>query len=351
MTTVAPSMQQLPGSVDLGEVARNELTGYELHRKKYLATHRRTTRPEPYSVKSLGWTFVAMSVQSVASIILAAMRTAKMFYVALSGAALNLAAISPIGLVEASAAVIAIEGGLVIYAIAREQRKYDRQLAGEPVGDNFLDRMVAKNPDMWLWIATITMVVISVSAGFGESLNLITDLNAGLLKAVQWILAVSLGAGASIVAYVSGEVLGYEMVRTRSLADKALQAFEEADNAFEDDMRRAWEESDELRVIRSAVDVAKEVAKNNVRSVRQSSKRTNEQRTNRGGNLIRREPVIKTKIFQYIERLVSEERRIPEVREIVEECKCGKATASEDRTEWMNANQQIVQELQNNGQA
>ena len=109
------------GSVDLTEIARKELAGFQLHKQRYLLTHREPAKPEPWTFRSLGFMFIALVLQSGMSVILASMRTAEMFYVALAGAALDYGNLDPGGLTEAAAALFAIEFGLVLYAIAKER--------------------------------------------------------------------------------------------------------------------------------------------------------------------------------------------------------------------------------------
>jgi hypothetical protein len=347
------------GSVDLTEIARKELAGFQLHKQRYLLTHMEPVKPEPWTFRSLGFMFIALVLQSGMSVILASMRTAEMFYMALAGAALDYGNLDPGGSTEAAAALFAIEFGLVLYAIAKEQRRYDREIHGEALSKGWFDRYIAEHPNFWMNLATLVMFLISVSAGFGKSLSLIDNIDPIILKFFQWVLAVSLGAGASIVAYVSGEVLGDTIVRTQRSAAAALATYKAADEEFQADLLSTWECSHEYQLIHADVDTAAAIARErkknalaSVRSVRKNSGRMNTRRTGKRSNLVRREPVKKTAVFSFIERVVAEEKRIPEVKEVREGCgvSVAKSTTSEYITEWRKLNPEIVERIEvNNG--
>ncbi|MBX3046992.1 MAG: hypothetical protein KF698_08360 [Anaerolineales bacterium] len=178
---------------------------------------------------ALGWEFwVAVSV-AAAAIVLAAMRTAHSFYTAAILSAqvygLGSAAITQVmGLAEALAAMLAIEGGLVYAAVKRAQQE-----------GKVKPGLIAMNITL--------LVAISVVAGLGQSLGLVMGLPAEWLEGFSWLMALILGAGASIVAWLSGEMLGVELLKfeqARSSAEKAHQA---SLTKWTNEARAAWQQA------------------------------------------------------------------------------------------------------------
>ena len=155
--------------------------------------------------------------------------------------------------------------------LQRNERRYDREIYGEALSKGWFDRYIAKHPNFWMNLATLVMFLISVSAGFGKSLSLIDNLDPIILKFFQWVLAVSLGAGASIVAYVSGEVLGDTIVRTQRSAAAAMSVYEDADAVFQEELLSTWQGSHEYQLIHADVDTAAAVAREKEKRTRKRS--------------------------------------------------------------------------------
>ncbi len=185
-------------------------------------------RPERKSL-ALGWEFWVAVTVATAAIVLAAMRTAHSFYTAAILSAqvygLDSAAVTQVmGLVEAVAAMLAIEGGLVYAAVKRAQQE-----------GKVKPGLIAMNIAL--------LVAISVVAGLGQSLGLVMGLPVEWLEGFSWLMALILGAGASIVAWLSGEMLGVELLKfeqARSAAEKTLQS---AVTKWTNEARVAWQQA------------------------------------------------------------------------------------------------------------
>jgi len=98
------------------DVTQEESTAFEAFKEKYMKMNPIPVRP---TMKGLGWQFWITVPCALSAIVLAALRTANIFYKA--------AKLSELGeffsIIEAFVAMIAIEGGLVAYAAILSDRK------------------------------------------------------------------------------------------------------------------------------------------------------------------------------------------------------------------------------------
>src|SRR5690606_38628881 len=84
---------------------------------------------------------------------------------------------------------------------------------------------------------------ISVVAGLGQSLALVIGLPDSVQATFSWVMALILGAGASIVAWLSGEMLGVEMLRYEQAKSANDKAYQSALTKWTNDARKAWHEA------------------------------------------------------------------------------------------------------------
>jgi hypothetical protein len=188
---------------------------------------------------TIGWQFWLIILQAFAAIILAAMRTASMFFeVAQLG--IKIPAIS---FTEAAAALVAIEGGIVVYATLRaeiQNRKADISLSGDG------GRIDVRTSMSRLLVGEALGILISIVAGLGVSMK-------GLGMNATWftpVLAFTIGIGASVIAAVSGDVLGVTLARLANTRDAIAEKFAVTNTAWEDRMYKAWNASEERKIAR-----------------------------------------------------------------------------------------------------
>jgi len=209
--------------MNLEELTQRETDAFELYRDKYELQH---TIPEPPSTRGLGWQFYLLVLTSLAAVILAALRTAEQFYLAasLSG--------SPIfSLAEAIAAMIAIEGGIVIYAAIRAEN--NKKVSNSTLG-----------------IGIFLMVLISTFAGLGQSLRLIDNINTELMIYFQYALSIVIGVGASALAWIGGEVLGSQIAKVGTYSEIAYDHYQQEVENYNNRLLASWNNSLERRSIR-----------------------------------------------------------------------------------------------------
>lgn len=210
--------------MNLEELTQQETDAFELYRDKYELQH---PVPAPPSARGLGWQFYLLVLTSLAAVVLAALRTAEQFYLAasLSG--------SPIfSLAEAIAAMVAIEGGIVIYAAIRAEA--NKKVSNATLG-----------------IGIFLMVLISTFAGLGQSLRLIDNINAELMIYFQYALSIVIGVGASALAWIGGEVLGSQIARVGTYSENASEKYDQELDQYNSRLLSSWNNSIERRSIRN----------------------------------------------------------------------------------------------------
>ena len=210
----------------LSVVAQAEQEAYELFRTNYELRVPPPVTPKALDITSVGFMFWLYLLQSVAAIILGASRTASMFY--LAAAESGSVALARL---EAGAAVFAIEGGIVVFAAARAINE-------------------KKTSGRTLVIALIFMAMISAIAGLGQSISLVENIDHSVLLYFQYLLAVILGLGSSVVVYVSGDVLGGQIAVVLSTYQENVRAFKAEKAKYISSMNAVWAKSDERKISR-----------------------------------------------------------------------------------------------------
>lgn len=157
--------------------------------------------------------FKLASVMIVAfsTIILAALRTAMMFFAAGERSSRLFLPeghpwLSAISVLDAVVALLAVEFGIVALSAIR-------------VIEN------KGHVPKWIYTAHMTiLVLVSIFAGIGQSLGLIDNLNPRVFELFTYAMVLILGFGASFAAWASGEVLGSQLYQyTRGRKNKNLK--------------------------------------------------------------------------------------------------------------------------------
>jgi len=179
---------------------------------------------------NLNWKFQWSIVTSVATVILASLRTAQMFYNSAELSAvtwgIEASGIWIISVFDAFVSMLAVEGGLVVASAIRSNSKK------------------TINEDIYLWQIGI-LVTISVMAGLGQSVGLVQNLPDGVLTFFSYALSFVLGVGASLAAWFSGEVLGVLLNTNEETNREAKETFQSAMEMYQKNARKFWKEKKE----------------------------------------------------------------------------------------------------------
>ncbi len=219
-----------------------EISALENFKRRYKALVPPPTKPTVTLMSALGWQFWAIMVQSLAAIVLVGMRTASMFYdVSFMGMQRVLMA-----LIEAGAAVIALEAGIVIFSSLRaeiQNRKTDASLSGESA------HIEVKASMSRLLVGEVACILLSLVAGFGVSAK-----GLGMTIAwLPWLMLFGLAGGATIIVAVSGDVIGVTLARLANLQTVIADKFEVTKLKYDEGMFRAWNASDERKIARHEI--------------------------------------------------------------------------------------------------
>ena len=230
------------------ETANVELTAWENFKKRYEAQVPPPRRASVAIMQSIGWQLILILLQSIGAIGLASLRTSEMFYMASSSA--NEATKRT----EAVLAILAIEFGIVVFSAIRSEAK-NRNLTD----DQKLDRIQLSTG--WMIVGELVMLAISIVAGLGVSF-IGFDVNIDFSRT----LAITLGAGASIVAAVSGLVIGAMLARWGNVRDAADIKYNNAYAIWEQGLRDSWRSSPDRQIAENQLKLAKKsLPKGNVR--------------------------------------------------------------------------------------
>lgn len=214
------------------EIKEQEQQAFEVHIQSY---KRLNPMPRPRKVDGIGWQFWIALPVTVSQIVLAAMRTAAIFYAAASLSGFG----NMFALVEASAVMLAVEGGLVVYSAIRAANNAKSKSA---------EQLDAYNTRLAWGIGF--MVVVSVLAGLGQSIGLIEYIDVRVLTGFQYTLSLVIGVGASVIAWIGGEVLGTQIAKVGIAREEAMAEYKEEMEKYWDGLRSSWERSQERKYIR-----------------------------------------------------------------------------------------------------
>jgi len=274
--------------VDLSKTTHGEEEAFLLFKHKFELL----SPPPKIPVVSggLGTQFWIYFIVSMAQVVLAALRTADQFYKAafLSGNGDMFAKF------EAIISLVAIEGGLVVLATLRAANKKHYSERSSVIG-------------------MVMMAAISTLAGLGQSINLVENVNPDILLYLQYVLAIVLGVGVTIIALIGGDVLGGLIVKTSERIEGAEDKYTDDLRKYNDGLLSAWNKSAERKISRGEITGASS-----------SFSRTNE----RTSNLINAgQSEKKDRVLKYVDEVSAKEGRVPGPSEISREVGVAKSYA------------------------
>ena len=294
----------------------NEMEVWELFRQKYERQFPTPEKPEARLMSTVGWQFTMILVQSIGAITLASLRTASMFFAAAAGSDTLL----KYG--EAVSAVITVEVGIVVFAAIRAEQENSKHTDEE-------QRAVITVSMSRLWWGEGLALIISVMAGLGVSFN-----GFGLkVPLFLWCLSIAIGAGASIIAAVSGDILGAMLARFGNIRDKMNRDYAADLSAWRDNLTASWEKSPEREIARNSITAMR----NNLRAGRAFSSPVRPVRQRIGANLANQQKVspVAQKIFDYL--LENSNGSIPGPKQVQEALGVSRGYASEQIRVWRNS--------------
>ncbi len=209
--------------MDLEALSQQEEEAFALYRRRFVQQH---PPPSEKEAGGLGWKFVALLITSLGAVALATLRTMDIFY--------NAALLSGnmyIAVGEAVAVIVAIEGGIVVWSAVRASSK----------GDVGLGK---------LGFGIILAVLISTFAGLGQSLHLIDNINPVVLEYFQYALTITIGIGASLIAWIGGEVLGGQLAQAAERKENAHLSYRERAGSYNEKLLASWNRSPERKMVR-----------------------------------------------------------------------------------------------------
>jgi len=307
-------MSEMSNSEFIAASTDEEISALENFKRKY----RELVSPPIISavtlMSALGWQFWAIMVQAIATIVLVGMRTAEMFYsVSVLGMKSTLMAV-----IEAGAAVVSVEVGIVVFSSLRaeiQNRNKDASLSGDSA------HIEVKVSMSRLLLGELACIFLSLVAGLGVSAK-----GLGLNIAwIPWLMLYALGIGATIIAAVSGDIIGVTLARLANLRTSIVDQFRVDQLVYDERMLKAWNASDERKIARHEIREA-------VLPVR--PRRTNEPRTNvRTANV----SDVANSISDYLAAHSTREY-VPGPSEIAHSLGVSKGYAHKVRVDWIAAN-------------
>lgn len=278
--------------MDIREQAAQEAEAFQSFREKYAIQF---PPPKMGRPEGLGLRFVGALVWAMSAVILAALRTIHVIYEAaeLSGAGQFMSR------VEAGAVLFAIEGGMVIAAVIRAShtKKYDPKLLG---------------------LGLFLMLGISTMAGLGQSFSIVQGISQRFLLGFQYVLSFTIGIGATLVTWVSGEIVGAQIARVLDSQDRVEERYEQDLQAWNEALIAAWNASAERKIVRKDLRVSEAEAQAMVRSASRSALFRGtpvEQEAEQG-------PSYSEQVYDWLDAMAgefkwSDETEVPSAREII----------------------------------
>lgn len=217
-----PSMEsQDDFDLQVSQMSKSEIKAFKDFEQVYLIQHPAPVKQNPH----LGWEFYTAMATSCAAVILAAFRTGQAFYI--SAVAKGDLIFSSL---EALSAVFAIEGSVVLFALQRARR---------------LNKTDDSSSELGLWVA----FGISALAGLFQSVNLIPNPDPFISGLLSIALVISMGLGATVIAWLGGDILGVNLVRLEFTRREVNEQFAKSVHGYHANLLKAWMNSDERTAV------------------------------------------------------------------------------------------------------
>jgi hypothetical protein len=262
---------------EISELSKSEIQAYKNFREVYSFQHPHPQKEYP----NLKWDFWAIVFISICSIALAAFRTSDAFYKA-SGSYW-----------EAGVSVVAIEGVIVLFSLLKARRN---QKTNEGISDYGL----------------YTAFAISVLAGLLQSSNILSGENA-FVSFLEWVLVLVMGVGATVIAWLAGDILGVRLVILDEWREKANERFTNALRTWTANCIKQFKNSSELQAI----------SEQKNERYRTNSPKKEQKRTSPN------EQGVRQRIGSFVANVKANEQRTPGPTEISRELGVSKSYASE----------------------
>jgi hypothetical protein len=274
--------------------------------------------PSPIlKIEGLDWKFYGLVITSVATVIVAALRTAQMFYFAEELSASfwtpDVQGSHYLGISGAFFSMLAFEGGLAFISAIKTAEK--------------------EKVENWVYNTQIGLLLtISIFAGLGQSLGLIQGISDNFISNFSYFLVFVVGVGASVAAWLSGEILGVQLQKFSIRKREAEEKFSEQTRVYVQNARKKFSETLEQN-----------------RTTEQSTelpKRTEQKSSPRTQNRISGEPSEKVSlIFSELEKCRTEQNRVLPFAELTEVLRTNypeqnfssSGYISTKRTEWIES--------------
>lgn len=222
--------------MNFNTISDTRIEAYEAFAQRYAVETPPPDKPNQLDFSRLSLLDKLKLVTTISAVLLAATRTAEQFYIAAS-----MGSGTALGLVEAILSVLAIEGGLVVFAADRARK---RRLSDAKQADFIEEAPKFFDSSM---IAIILMLIISIVAGVGQGVRIIPDA-VEITTGVAYVIAFSLGALASIIALLGGHVVGEALADMSIQYERASGSYAEDLHTYIDTMDRAWKRSPEYKM-------------------------------------------------------------------------------------------------------
>ncbi|MBI9048254.1 MAG: hypothetical protein JEZ00_02455 [Anaerolineaceae bacterium] len=206
---------------ELQLMAEEEVKAFHIYGDKFRALNPFPVKPSP--VKQ-GWEFKAYLLVSIASVLLASMRTAEVFY-----RTAVFSSSSPIlGYFEAVLAMFTVEAGIVVYAAVLASR--------------------SRKVSPWvLVIGILLLAAISIVAGLAQSLSLATEIDPNITQYVESALIILIGPAASVAALIGGHILGQQIAMAAKQYEELIEEYEGSVEEYYLKLKKTWERSEERK--------------------------------------------------------------------------------------------------------
>ncbi len=279
----------------------------------------RPDKPERFSVKNLGIEFPIAILTGLAAIIQAAMRTGYKFF--------DLATKQGMGIgswIDGASAMIGVEGFVAVVGLTQARQRGKALIAR---GELKLSRWEQYRT----WGGLVIALIISVATGFAQSITGARYVSTDFQAFVDWLVVIALGLGASLLAWLAGEIIGTLSIRAEMLYLSGVGSYEKKLKAWKDELRDAWLASDQYKLLHVDIAGATKLAKAGyvvprsgraVRSVGPGSERTNHKALT---------------VLAYLDGHATPEF-VPGATEVAAACSVSKSYASEVTKGWIAAN-------------
>ena len=298
--------------------------------RSYYENEYKTLYPVPLKhIIGLDWKFWGLVITSVSTVVVAALRTAQMFYFAeeLSSKFWTPDASGNwvLGFAGSFFSMMAFEGGLAFISAIKTAEK--------------------EKVESWVYNTQIALLLlISIVAGLGQSMGLVRNISPTLVENFSYFLVFVVGVGASIAAWLSGEILGVQLQKFSVKKKEAEEKFSEEMKFYTQNARKFWKQRTEQEK-----ETSREQRKIEQNPRIETSLRSSPRVQNRtGGGKV---PII----FSEIEKFLVEQNRIPSFSELAEVLRTNhpeqnfssNGYISTVRKNWIEANTEQAPEVQN----